>query len=75
MLLLMQECRGRFNGKMVKRARFGDVYFDEMGAFLSVDVDRVTGNVSRLSALTPFFLRDLCRMPTDVVFGFCVSCF
>lgn len=54
----------------MKRARFGDVYFDEMGAFLSVDVDRVTGNVSRISLLTPF-VSDLCRMSADVVFGFC----
>ncbi|PFH53527.1 hypothetical protein AMATHDRAFT_54690 [Amanita thiersii Skay4041] len=43
MLLLMMELKGRFNSKMVKKARFGDVYFDEMGAFESVEKDRVTG--------------------------------
>lgn len=73
MLLLMQECRGRFNGKMVKRARFGDVYFDEMGAFLSVDIDRVTGNVSLPCLRTPFFF-GLCRMSTDVILGFYIPC-
>ncbi|KAG6820615.1 hypothetical protein H0H93_014218 [Arthromyces matolae] len=43
MLLLMMELKGRFNGKMIKRAKFGDMYFDEMGGFESVETDRVTG--------------------------------
>ncbi|KAI1785638.1 kinase-like domain-containing protein [Ganoderma leucocontextum] len=43
MLLLMMELKGRFNQKMIKRAKFGDMYFDELGAFLSVEPDRVTG--------------------------------
>jgi hypothetical protein len=42
MLLLMMELRGRFNTKMIKKAQFGTVYFDEMGAFVSIDRDRVT---------------------------------
>jgi len=46
MLLLMMELKGRFNNKMVKKAKFGDVYFDEMGGFESVEKDRITGNVS-----------------------------
>ena len=46
MLLLMMELKGRFNSKMIKRAKFGDVYFDELGAFQSVEKDRVTGVVS-----------------------------
>ncbi|KAL9714610.1 U4/U6 small nuclear ribonucleoprotein prp4 [Leucoagaricus gongylophorus] len=37
MLLLMMELKGRFNSKMIKKAKFGDVYFDEMGGFLSVE--------------------------------------
>ena len=45
MLLLMMELKGRFNTKMVKRAKFGDMYFDELGAFLSVEQDRITGSV------------------------------
>ncbi|KAF9559509.1 kinase-like protein [Agrocybe pediades] len=44
MLLLMMELKGRFNSKMIKKAKFGDVYFDEMGGFESVEKDRVTGN-------------------------------
>ncbi|KAF8514697.1 kinase-like domain-containing protein [Hysterangium stoloniferum] len=44
MLLLMMELKGRFNSKMVKKAKFGDMYFDEMGGFLSVERDKVTGN-------------------------------
>lgn len=46
MLLLMMELKGRFNSKMIKKAKFGDHYFDEMGAFESVERDKVTGNVS-----------------------------
>jgi len=42
MLLLMMELKGRFNTKMIKKAKFGDVYFDEMGSFDSVERDRVT---------------------------------
>ncbi|KAG6872691.1 hypothetical protein C0995_007573 [Termitomyces sp. Mi166 len=42
MLLLMMELKGRFNSKMIKRAKFGDVFFDDMGAFESVETDRVT---------------------------------
>lgn len=45
MLLLMQELKGRFNSKMIKRAKFGEQYFDDLGAFLSVEQDRVTGSV------------------------------
>ena len=46
MLLLMMELKGRFNSKMIKRAKFGDHYFDEMGAFESAERDRVSGAVS-----------------------------
>ncbi|KII89474.1 hypothetical protein PLICRDRAFT_109520 [Plicaturopsis crispa FD-325 SS-3] len=44
MLLLMMELKGRFNSKMIKKAKFGDMYFDEMGGFQSVEKDRVTGS-------------------------------
>ena len=46
MLLLMMELKGRFNSKMIKKAKFGDVYFDDMGGFESVEKDRITGKVS-----------------------------
>lgn len=45
MLLLMMELKGRFNGKMIKRARFGEAYFDEMGGFESVEREKGSGNV------------------------------
>ena len=45
-MLLLMEVKGRFNSKMVKKAKFGDIYFDEMGGFESVEKDRITGNVS-----------------------------
>ncbi|KAI0296811.1 kinase-like domain-containing protein [Russula brevipes] len=43
MLLLMMELKGRFNQKMIKKAKFGDSFFDEMGGFDSIERDRVTG--------------------------------
>ncbi|KAG8963570.1 U4/U6 small nuclear ribonucleoprotein prp4 [Tulasnella sp. 419] len=43
MLLLMMELRGRFNSKMIKKAKFGDVHFEENGAFNSVESDKITG--------------------------------
>ena len=49
MLLLMMECKGRFNSKMIKKAKFGSNYFDDMGGFESVEMDRVTGGVRFLS--------------------------
>ena len=48
MLLLMMELKGRFNSKMIKKAKFGEMYFDELGAFQSVEHDRVTGTVSSI---------------------------
>jgi len=51
MLLHMMELKGRFNSKMIKKAKFGDVYFDEMGGFDSVEKDRLTGVVSSGTSL------------------------
>jgi serine/threonine-protein kinase PRP4 len=45
MLLLMMELKGRFNSKLIKRAEFGNVYFDDTGAFNAVEANRVTGAV------------------------------
>jgi serine/threonine-protein kinase PRP4 len=41
----MMELKGRFNTKMIKKAKFGGVHFDDNGLFTSVDVDRITGKV------------------------------
>ena len=53
MLLLMMELKGKFNAKMIKKAKFGEQYFDDMGAFESIERDRVSGSVSTLLP-TPF---------------------
>lgn len=46
MLLHMMELKGRFNTKMIRKAKFSDLHFDEgAGVFLSVEKDRVTGAV------------------------------
>lgn len=46
MLLLMMELKGKVGAKMIKKAKFGEVHFDEHGAFLSVEPDKITGSVS-----------------------------
>ncbi|KAJ1309340.1 hypothetical protein OPQ81_006119 [Rhizoctonia solani] len=44
MLLHMMELKGRFNTRMIRKAKFGDVHFDEnAGIFLSAEKDRITG--------------------------------
>lgn len=48
MILHMMELKGRLNAKMIKKAKFGDMYFDQMGAFNSVEINRVTGGVNAL---------------------------
>ena len=52
MLLLMMELKGRFNNKLIKKAHFGDLHFDEQGLFLSVEKDKVTGGVRYLCPLS-----------------------
>lgn len=51
MLLYMMELKGRFNSKLIKKAQFGDVHFDDNGLFINVDFDRVTGKVRELLIL------------------------
>lgn len=49
------ELKGRFNSKMIKKAKFGDVYFDDMGGFQSLEKDKVTGGVSLSTDHTPIY--------------------
>ena len=51
MLLLMMELKGRFNTKMIRKSQFGQQYFDDLGAFLSVEQDRVTKTVRSIAFL------------------------
>ncbi|KAG8906242.1 U4/U6 small nuclear ribonucleoprotein prp4 [Tulasnella sp. 403] len=59
MLLLMMELKGRFNAKMIKKAKFGDVHFDEHGGFLSVEVDKITGKEVTRTVFVQKATRDL----------------
>ncbi|KAJ9480172.1 Non-specific serine/threonine protein kinase [Pseudozyma hubeiensis] len=44
MLLLMQEVRGRFTTKQIRKSQFGEQHFDEANAFLSMEPDKSTGS-------------------------------
>ena len=52
MLRSIMDCRGKFTTKMLKRAQFAYVHFDEMANFRSVEQDKITGKVCRLSLLS-----------------------
>lgn len=41
MLLLMQQLKGKLNTRLIKKGKFGDLYFDDMGAFESLERDAV----------------------------------
>ncbi|RFU32179.1 hypothetical protein B7463_g4195, partial [Scytalidium lignicola] len=43
MLRSIMECRGKFTTKMLKRAQFAHVHFDEKADFRSVEQDKLTG--------------------------------
>jgi serine/threonine-protein kinase PRP4 len=49
MLHHMMELKGRFSAKLLKRARFADLYFDPSGAFALVEPNRLTGAVRALA--------------------------
>ena len=50
MLRLMMEVKGKINHRLIKKANFGEMYFDENNNFLSVEKDRITGSVSHVLA-------------------------
>ncbi|EIW72735.1 hypothetical protein TREMEDRAFT_25323 [Tremella mesenterica DSM 1558] len=43
MLLLMMEVKGKFNHRMIKKATFGEMHFDEGLNFISIEKDKITG--------------------------------
>ncbi len=45
MLRSIMDCRGKFTTKMLRRAKFAHIHFDEMANFLSVEQDKLTGKV------------------------------
>jgi serine/threonine-protein kinase PRP4 len=46
MLRSMMECRGKFSTKFLRKGQFAHRHFDEMGNFMSVEKDKITGRVS-----------------------------
>ena len=45
MLLLQMEVKGKMNVRMIKKATFGEMHFDESNNFLSIEKEKVTGQV------------------------------
>ncbi|AAW42483.2 conserved hypothetical protein [Cryptococcus deneoformans JEC21] len=43
MLLLMMELKGKINHRMIKKAAFGTMHFDESLNFISIEKDKITG--------------------------------
>lgn len=46
MLHLMMDLKGKFNHRMIKKAQFGPMHFDDGMNFVSVETDKITGQVS-----------------------------
>lgn len=45
MLFLMMEVKGKLNHRMIKKASLGEMHFDENMNFISVEKDKITGQV------------------------------
>jgi len=45
MLYMMQEVKGKFTSKQIRRGKFAGVHFDDTNTFLLNDVDNATGQV------------------------------
>jgi serine/threonine-protein kinase PRP4 len=53
MLYLVQELKGRYPARLVKKAKFGDIHFEDSN-FVFVEKNKATGAVRR-SLAVPFF--------------------
>jgi serine/threonine-protein kinase PRP4 len=53
MLRSIMDCRGKFTTKILKRAQFAHLHFDELANFRSVEQDKLTGKVCS-QCLNPF---------------------
>ncbi len=48
MLRSIMECRGKFSHKMLRKAQFAPIHFDDLLNFKSVERDKLTGKVCHL---------------------------
>ena len=64
MLRSIMECRGKFSHKILRRAQFAGLHFDDLLNFRSVEKDKLTGKVHsrpRLSTMGAYANRCLTR--------------
>jgi len=47
MLFLMMEVKGKLSHRLIKKSSLGEMHFDETMNFLSIEKDKITGQVSR----------------------------
>ncbi len=52
MLRAIMECRGKFSHKILRRAQFAGLHFDDLLNFRSVEKDRLSGKVGPLRIQT-----------------------
>lgn len=52
MLLLIQDLKGRYPARLVKKAKFGNIHFEE-SSFVSVEKDKKTGSESIKKIVIP----------------------
>jgi serine/threonine-protein kinase PRP4 len=61
MLHLMMDLKGKINHRMIKKAQFGEMHFDESMNFISVEKDKITGQVS---GILPMDFSTMVHAPT-----------
>ena len=72
MLRSIMDCRGKFTTKMLKRAQFAHIHFDEMANFRSVEQDKLTGKVRLFSFFElPLDGHRVALVPSCLTFLFC----
>ena len=56
MLKSIMECRGKFSHKMLRKAQFAGLHFDNLLNFRSMERDKLSGKVSKSLMTSPLFL-------------------
>ena len=49
----MMETKGKISHRLIKKATFGEMHFDESNNFISIERDKITGQVSTHSPPGP----------------------
>ena len=66
MLRAIMECRGKFSHKILRKAQFASLHFDDLLNFRSVEKDRLSGKVRTYPFRANFILNHIFRLLSNV---------